>query len=75
MTEFVGNVQAKINSVSVQGSGWYNICQSAGIGEFEISVISESKWWINPMGASGRGDALIDQTGIRVHWIEIISSA
>ena len=55
--------------------GWYNICQSAGIGEFEISVISESKWWINPMGASGRGDALIDQTGIRVHWIEIISSA
>ena len=75
MTEFVGNVEAKINSVLVEGSGWYNICQSAGIGEFEISVISESKWWINPMGASGRGDALIDQTGIRVHWIEIISSA
>ena len=75
MTEFVGNVEAEINGERLQGSGWYNSCSFAGNGGFEIKIISDSKYWINPLGASGRGDTLIDETGVRVHWVEIISTA
>lgn len=73
MTEFVGEVTALINSKEISGSGWYNTCVYAGDGGFEIEIISEPKFWINPLGASGRGDALFDETGIRVHWIEVIT--
>lgn len=72
MTEFVGEVTAAINSEEFSGAGWYNSCTYAGNGGFEINIISDSEYWINPLGASGRGDVLIDKTGIRVHWIEII---
>lgn len=72
MTEFVGEVSAVINSREITGSGWYNTCVYAGGGGFEIDITSKSKLWINPLGASGRGDALFDETGIRVHWIEIV---
>lgn len=72
MTEFVGEVSATINSRDITGSGWYNTCTYAGGGGFEIHITSETKFWINPLGASGRGDALFDETGIRVHWIEIV---
>lgn len=72
MTEFVGDVYAKINSVDVQGSGWHNTCFYAGNGGFEIEFVSDSQYWINPLGASGRGDVLIDKTGIRIHWIEVV---
>ena len=27
--------------------------------------------WINPIGFSGRGDALFDRTGLRMHWLEL----
>lgn len=72
MVEFVGNVEAKINGELYQGSGWYNSCSYAGSGGIEISIVSEPEYWINPLGASGRGDSFIDQTGIRVHWIETV---
>ena len=72
MTEFVGDVSATINSREISGSGWYNTCAYAGGGGFEIDITSEPKFWINPLGASGRGDMLFDETGIRIHWIEII---
>ena len=72
MTEFVGEVSATINAREISGSGWYNTCTFAGSGGFEIDITSDSEFWINPLGASGRGDALFDETGIRVHWIEII---
>lgn len=75
MTEFVGDVSATINSREISGSGWYNTCVYAGGGGFEIEITSESKFWINPLGASGRGDILFDETGIRIHWIEIIYPA
>jgi len=75
MVEFVGNVDAEINGELYQGSGWYNACSYAGYGGIGISVLSDSEYWINPLGASGRGDLFIDQTGIRVHWIETISFA
>ncbi|MGB0201591.1 MAG: hypothetical protein ACPF9L_02325 [Candidatus Poseidoniaceae archaeon] len=72
MTEFVGEVSATINSREISGSGWYNTCVYAGGGGFEIDITSEPEFWINPLGASGRGDMLFDETGIRIHWIEII---
>ena len=75
MTEFVGEVSATINSREIDGSGWYNTCTYAGGGGFEIEITSDSEFWINPLGASGRGDALFDETGIRVHWIEVIHYA
>ena len=75
MTEFVGDVSATINSRKITGSGWYNTCTYAGSGGFEIEITSQAEFWINPLGASGRGDALFDETGIRVHWIEIIHLA
>ena len=75
MTEFVGDVSATINSREISGSGWYNTCTYAGGGGFQIEINSEAEFWINPLGASGRGDALFDQTGIRVHWIEIVHLA
>ena len=31
-----------------------------------------SSTWINPTGLSGRGDVIIDQTGLLLHWIEVI---
>jgi hypothetical protein len=75
MVEFVGDVTAIVNGNKYKGSGWYNSCTVAGNGGFDISIESESEYWINPLGASGRGDALIDQTGVRVHWVEIITLA
>ncbi len=75
MTEFVGDVSATINTREISGSGWYNTCVYSGGGGFEIDIRSEPKFWINPLGASGRGDRLFDETGIRVHWIEIIHIA
>ena len=75
MTEVVGNVEAEINGEYIQGSGWHNSCTYAGNGGFEVRILSDSKYWINPLGASGRGDAMIDETGVRVHWVEIISIA
>ncbi len=75
MVEFVGDVDAEINGELYQGSGWYNACSYAGYGGIGISVLSDSEYWINPLGASGRGDLFIDKTGIRVHWIETISFA
>ena len=72
MTEFVGDVSATINSRDISGSGWYNTCVYAGGGGFEIDIKSEPEFWINPLGASGRGDMLFDETGIRIHWVEII---
>ena len=75
MTEFVGEVSATINSRKIEGSGWYNTCTYAGGGGFEIEITSDPEFWINPLGASGRGDALFDETGIRVHWIEVIHYA
>ena len=32
---------------------------------------TEASTWLNPSGLSGRGDRIIDTTGIRLHWLEI----
>ena len=70
MVEFVGDVTAIVNGDKFKGSGWYNSCRNAGYGGFEITIQSDSEYWINPLGASGRGDQIIDETGIRIHWVE-----
>ena len=72
MLEFVGDVSADVNGKHYSGSGWKNICNYVGFGGFDIKITSEMEYWINPLGASGRGDALVDTTGIRVHWIETV---
>jgi len=33
---------------------------------------ASSKMWINPTGLSGRGDVVFDQSGLILHWIELI---
>ena len=43
------------------------------LGEIQIMVRVESggsETWINPLGLSGRGDRIIDESGVKIHWIE-----
>jgi len=57
-------------------SGWNQKCwtmdyQQENL-EFEFNwKNSESQSWLNPTGLSGRGDRIIDTSGIRIHWLEI----
>ena len=59
-------------------SGWHSACMDTNGGStnelnLDISWSSEddsSKRWVNPLGISGRSDALLYRTGIRLHWLE-----
>ena len=70
MLEFVGDITAKVNNNLYSGSGWHNVCKYPDSQGFEITLESDLEYWLNPLGASGRGDTFIDTTGIRVHWVE-----
>jgi hypothetical protein len=39
--------------------------------QVRIDVSGGGDTWINPLGASGRGDRLIDEDGVRLHWFEL----
>lgn len=58
-------------------TGWNSLCFEEEFietaGELELNWLgkTEDSHWLNPLGLSGRGDALLDSTGIRLHWIEI----
>ena len=58
-------------------TGWNSLCfeeefiETAGELELNWSDKTEDSHWLNPLGLSGRGDAVLDSTGIRLHWIEI----
>jgi len=57
-------------------SGWNQNCWTMDYQhenlEFEFNwENSESQSWLNPTGLSGRGDRIIDTSGIRIHWLEI----
>ena len=58
-------------------SGWNQQCWSMNYTKsnmnFQLSWDdgSNSNNWFNPTGLSGRGDRIIDTTGIRLHWLEI----
>ena len=41
---------------------------------FTVSVEDGGHSWLNPSGLTGRGDRLFDETGVRVHWVEITSA-
>ena len=41
---------------------------------FTVSVQDGGQLWLNPSGLTGRGDRLFDETGVRVHWVEITSA-
>tara|TARA_B100001093_G_scaffold177219_1_gene169899 strand:+ start:55876 stop:58260 length:2385 start_codon:yes stop_codon:yes gene_type:complete len=59
-------------------SGWHRSCMTGDAlsttGSFTIQWTDENVQptrWVNPLGFSGRGDALLDYTGIRLHWLEM----
>jgi hypothetical protein len=62
-------------------AGWHNVCfeetinASSGTFEVEWSTDATAQWWLNPLGLSGRSEALLDSTGIRLHWLEIKTSS
>ena len=42
-------------------------------GEIEVHIEVEGggQTWINPSGMSGRGDRILDEEGLTVHWLEV----
>ena len=71
MTEFVGEVIVKVNEMERRHSGWHEFCLDPTEKTLQLEVLSNSENWINPLGASGRGDKLLDKTGVRLHWLEV----
>jgi hypothetical protein len=61
-------------------AGWHSVCFSQQ--EIDSTLQLEVDWkkendgerWLNPLGLSGRGDEILDTTGIRLHWVEIHTS-
>ena len=39
--------------------------------EVTVKVSGGGETWINPTGASGRGDRIFDESGVRLHWVEL----
>ena len=75
--EFTVLVNTQSSTVKNTDSGWHNHCFM--LNETSNTIAMEIFWhgstssstWLNPSGLSGRGDRIIDTTGIRIHWIEI----
>lgn len=72
VAEKVGDIAASFNGIEITGEGWTQTCI---ISSEQIMTIEASggNSWINPIGLSGRGDRIIDETGLRLHWIELRS--
>ena len=62
-------------------AGWHSVCftqQEIGSTlqlEIDWEDENDGKGWLNPLGLSGRGDEILDTTGIRLHWVEIQASS
>ncbi len=62
------------------GSGFTEDCFTIDVSNATIhlnylitwSDSTSSQRWINPTGLSGRGDVIIDHSGLLLHWIELI---
>ena len=75
--EFTVLANSQSFTVKNTDSGWHNHCFI--LNETSNVIAMEIFWhdstspstWLNPSGLSGRGDRIIDTTGIRLHWIEI----
>ena len=65
---------------SSYSAGWHSVCfQQQEIGttlqlEIDWKNDNSGKRWFNPLGLSGRGDVVLDATGMRLHWMEIDTS-
>ncbi|MDP6870063.1 MAG: hypothetical protein QGI21_04755 [Candidatus Poseidoniaceae archaeon] len=71
--ELIGDVSISVEELEYSGSGWVRACPNQITDTITISMESESEYWLNPSGASGRSDRFVDETGIRLHWLEIIT--
>ena len=75
--EFTIKIDSQSYDVESTDSGWHTHCfildQTFNSIPVEISWddSTEASTWLNPSGLSGRGDRIIDTTGIRLHWLEI----
>ena len=75
--EFTVKVGSQQSTIKQTDSGWHTHCFS--LNETLTQITMEISWhesassstWINPSGFSGRGDRILDTTGIRLHWLEI----
>ena len=62
---------------SAYTAGWHSLCfeqqEVDSISHLEIdwSDDESGSLWLNPLGLSGRGDSLLDSTGLTLHWFEI----
>ena len=62
------------------GSGFTEDCFTLEVSNSIIQLNYSITWsdstssqrWINPTGLSGRGDVIIDHSGLLLHWIELI---
>ncbi|MBT4070060.1 MAG: hypothetical protein HOE79_02325 [Euryarchaeota archaeon] len=62
------------------GSGFTEDCFTIDVSNATIHLNYSITWsdstssqrWINPTGLSGRGDVIIDHSGLLLHWIELI---
>ena len=63
-----------------QGSGFVEDCFTFENNQLLMQIDYSITWgdsttsqrWINPTGLSGRGDIIIDQSGLLLHWIELV---
>ncbi|DAC52476.1 MAG TPA: hypothetical protein HA359_05270, partial [Candidatus Poseidoniaceae archaeon] len=75
--DFTVKVGSQQSTIKQTDSGWHTHCFS--LNETLTQITMEITWhesassstWINPSGFSGRGDRILDTTGIRLHWLEI----
>jgi hypothetical protein len=77
LDEFTIVINTQSSTVENTDSGWHSHCFT--LNDTFNTIAMEISWqdstsssnWLNPSGLSGRGDRIIDTTGIRLHWIEI----
>ncbi|MCH2648612.1 MAG: hypothetical protein MKZ57_02220 [Candidatus Poseidoniaceae archaeon] len=75
--DFTIKVGSQQSTITQTDSGWHTHCFN--LNETMTQLTMEFSWhdsassstWVNPSGFSGRGDRIIDTTGIRLHWLEI----
>jgi len=72
VAEKVGDIDASFNGIEITGEGWTQTCMISS-NQTMIIEASGGNSWINPTGLSGRGDQIFDETGLRLHWIELRS--
>ncbi len=70
----------EFQNIIPQGSGFIEDCFTFENNQLLMQIDYSITWsdsttsqrWINPTGLSGRGDIIIDQSGLLLHWIELV---